>query len=92
MDDQDLVTISLMRINVKLFAVLRERAGTERVDLDLEPGATVAAAAEQIGQRLPSIRPLLPRVAFAVNRAYAKLDTTLADNDELALIPPVSGG
>ncbi len=81
-----------MRIHVKLFAVLRERAGLDQTSLELEPGATVHAAVEQLGQRLPSIRALLPRVAFAVNRAYVKPDAPLADGDELALIPPVSGG
>ena len=81
-----------MRINVKLFAVLRERAGTDQLALDLEDGARVATAIEQLGQRFPSIRDMLPRVAFAVNRAYVKPDANLNDGDELALIPPVSGG
>ena len=81
-----------MRINVKLFAVLREQVGAGQIDLELDDGATVDAAVEQLGQRLPSIRALLPRVAFAVNRAYVKPDEKLSDGDELALIPPVSGG
>ena len=81
-----------MRINVKLFAVLREQAGLEQIDLDLDDRATVRTAADQLGQRLPSLRALLPRVAFAVNRVYVKPDAPLADGDELALIPPVSGG
>ena len=82
----------MVRINVKLFAVLRERAGLEQIDLDLDDRATVRTAADQLGQRLPSLRALLPRVAFAVNRVYVKPDAPLADGDELALIPPVSGG
>jgi molybdopterin synthase catalytic subunit len=81
-----------MRIHVKLFAVLRERAGSEQLTLELAEGATVRAAVEQVGLRMPMIRDLLPRVAFAVNRAYVKSDATLSDGDELALIPPVSGG
>jgi molybdopterin synthase catalytic subunit len=81
-----------MRINVKLFAVLREQAGVEQTAVELDEGASVGAAVEQLGQRLPAIRALLPRVAFAVNRAYVKPDAKLADGDELALIPPVSGG
>ena len=81
-----------MRIDVKLFAVLRERAGTEQLSLDVGEGARVGDAVEAIGHRFPSIRDLLPRVAFAVNRGYVKSDAKLTDGDELALIPPVSGG
>ena len=81
-----------MQINVRLFAVLRERAGVEQFALDLADGATVDAAVEQVSLRVPMIRDLLPRVAFAVNRAYVKSGAELADGDELALIPPVSGG
>ena len=81
-----------MRIQLRLFAVLRERAGVDRLDLDLPDGATVAQAAEAIAGRLPAVRGFLPRVAFAVNHAYATTDTVLNDGDELAVIPPVSGG
>jgi len=81
-----------MRITVKLFAVLRERAGLGELDLELPEPASVYVAAERIGQRLPMLSELLPRVAFAVNREYVKSDARLKDGDELALIPPVSGG
>jgi molybdopterin synthase catalytic subunit len=81
-----------MRVNIKLFAVLRERAGTPQVMLHLRPGATVADASEQLAVKFPEIKPLLARVAFAVNQNYAKSDARLTDGDELALIPPVSGG
>ncbi len=81
-----------MHLTVRLFAVLRERAGTDQVLLDLNPGVSVASAVEIVGERIPQIRELLARVAFAVNREYVKSDATLSDGDELALIPPVSGG
>jgi molybdopterin converting factor subunit 1 len=81
-----------MQIEVKFFAVLREQAGAEHVSLQVDDGTTVSVAVEQLGKRFPSIRALLPRVAFAVNRAYAKPDVKLGDGAELALIPPVSGG
>jgi molybdopterin synthase catalytic subunit len=81
-----------MRVTVRLFAVLRERAGFAELRLDLPEGARVSAAVEQTGARLPLIRDLLPRTAFAVNRAYVKPDAKLTDGDEVALIPPVSGG
>ena len=81
-----------MRINVRFFAILRERAGVEQIVLELAPGSSVASAVEAVGERIPQIRELLPRAAFAVNREYVKPDTALRDDDELALIPPVSGG
>ena len=81
-----------MRIHVKLFAVLRERAGAAGLALDLAPGDTVAAAARAVARQCPAVAPHLPRVAYAVNESYARPDAVLHDGDELALIPPVSGG
>jgi molybdopterin converting factor subunit 1 len=81
-----------MRINVKLFAILRERAGVRELVLHLRPGATVADASAELAEKFPDLSPLLARVAFAVNQAYAKKDALLGEGDELALIPPVSGG
>jgi molybdopterin synthase catalytic subunit len=83
---------SVVRIQVKLFAILRERAGASDVALDLPPDAHVADAANALTQQFPSLAPFIKRVAFAVNQSYAKWDTQLNDGDELAVIPPVSGG
>ena len=81
-----------MRVNVKLFAIVRERAGTSELVIHLRPGATVADAAETLVEKFPDLGPLLSRVAFAVNQNYARRETALSEGDELALIPPVSGG
>jgi molybdopterin converting factor subunit 1 len=81
-----------MKIRVKLFAILRERAGTGDVVLDLPEGATVRAAADSLSSQLPRICEYARRVAYAVNREYVSADATLKDGDELAVIPPVSGG
>ena len=81
-----------MRINVKLFAILRERAGTSEIALELSQGATISDATTMLAEKFPMLRPLLERAAFAVNQSYTKSDTKLSDGDELALIPPVSGG
>ena len=76
-----------MKANVRLFAAVRERAGTPSIELELEDGATVA-----------DVWPLLdlgdepPGLLYAVNRTYADRDTRLAEADEVAVIPPVSGG
>lgn len=82
-----------MLITVRLFAILRERAGAESVELDLTQGATARDAIEAVGAR-HSISELLERlpIAVAVNREYAERERVLDEGDEVALIPPVSGG
>lgn len=82
-----------MVIHVRLFAMLRERAGTGTLELELPSGATVADALGALSQSEP-LGELLARmpVRMAVNRDYAAAETILAPEDELALIPPVSGG
>ena len=76
-----------MRVNVRLFAVLRERAGSESLEIDLDEGATVADAVR-------ALAPVAGEMPFrvAVNREYANDSTPIAEGDELAAIPPVSGG
>lgn len=81
-----------IHVTVKLFAVLRDRAGTNEVAVELPAGATAADAADAAAGRFPAIRPHLATAAVAVNLAYAARSTPLADGDEVALIPPVSGG
>ena len=78
---------------MRLFAVLREMAGRDEVELDLADGATVADAIAAVGG-LPGLDGVIGRlpVRMAVNRDYASESTPLAPGDELALIPPVSGG
>lgn len=81
-----------MQIKVKLFAILRDRANTSEFDLEVPRGSATSVALNSIATRLPSIKDLLPRAAVAINREYVSRDATLNDGDELALIPPVSGG
>jgi molybdopterin synthase catalytic subunit/molybdopterin converting factor small subunit len=81
-----------MVVEVRLFAVLKERAGRGSVEVDLSDNATVADALEALSV-LPGLDVLARmHVTMAVNRVYATLETPLAPEDELALIPPVSGG
>jgi molybdopterin converting factor subunit 1 len=82
----------VMTVMVKLFAILRERAGASELQVELPASATVATARDALAERVPAIRHFLPRVAWAVNQSYVPLDTELHDGDELAAIPPVSGG
>jgi MoaE-MoaD fusion protein len=76
-----------MQVNVRLFAALRERAGAAQVELELPPGASVGDALS----RLSHLTEGVP-VVMAVNQEYADPGLVLAAGDELALIPPVSGG
>jgi molybdopterin converting factor subunit 1 len=80
-------------VRVRLFAILRERAGDEAVEIELPDGATVSDAIAALRQRqgLAELLSRLP-VRVAVNREYADEATSLEAGDELALIPPVSGG
>jgi len=76
-----------MKVRVRLFAMLRERAGAGELELELPDGARVADALERLGPVSSGVR-----VVMAVNREYAGPEHVLAPDDELALIPPVSGG
>ena len=82
-----------MLVSVRLFAILRERAGRDRIELELADGATVADALGALGAREELAGALdRLRVVMAVNREYAPADHPLREGDEVALIPPVSGG
>lgn len=78
-----------MTVRIRLFAILRERAGRDSIDLRLDEGATVADALQVLAEHGP-LADLLGRlpVQMAVNRDYATLATPLRADDELALIPP----
>jgi molybdopterin synthase catalytic subunit len=76
-----------VKVRVRLFAGLRERAGTGLVELELPDGAVVADVYPTL-----SLGDEPPGLLFAVNRAYAARDARLGPGDEVALIPPVSGG
>jgi molybdopterin synthase catalytic subunit len=85
--------MSPLALDVRLFAVLRESAGADSVPLSLPDGATVADALDCLAS-IDGLGEVLARVpvVMAVNREYADPATALNDGDELALIPPVSGG
>jgi molybdopterin synthase catalytic subunit len=83
-----------MVLQVRLFAVLRERAGRSSLEIELAEGATVGEALRALAARNGPLGEALEAmpVVMAVNRSYVDEETTLAAGDELALIPPVSGG
>ncbi|MEX2356089.1 MAG: molybdenum cofactor biosynthesis protein MoaE [Thermaerobacterales bacterium] len=79
-------------ISVKLFAGVAEAAGTRFVTLMLPPESTINDALDRLLAEHPALRPWRSRTVVAVNHGYAAEETVLRDGDELALIPPVSGG
>lgn len=81
-----------MTVIVRLFAALREAAGTDRWEAELPGGATVRVLVEAALDRHPQLEPFRPVIRAAVNDAWAGLDTGLHDGDEVALLSPVSGG
>jgi len=76
-----------MKVTVRLFAILRQRAGRDTLELDLPDGARVSDALAAVDDLAGGLT-----LVMAVNREYAAADHPLAAGDELALIPPVSGG
>ena len=81
-----------MKLSVRLFAMLRESAGADSLEIELEEGATAADALARL-RDIPGLDVLDRMPArLAVNREYVEPATELRAGDELALIPPVSGG
>jgi molybdopterin converting factor subunit 1 len=81
-----------MNVTVKLFAAARELAGKSEVMLELPPGADVAELRQALAEWLPRLAPLTACSLIAINAEYAADNAPITEGDELALIPPVSGG
>ena len=81
-----------MRVTVRFFAILRDRAGVSQIHIELANENTASQALAAIANKFPSLSEGMKRIVIAVNREYVPLDTVLHEGDELALIPPVSGG
>ena len=79
-----------MRIFVKFFALCREAAGQREAELELPAGSNVRGALERLQEQYPRLDARC--LAVAVNQEYVEQERVLANGDELALIPPVSGG
>jgi len=81
-----------MQIQVLYFAVVRERLGKSQETLEIPDGADVKTALDILAEQHEPVRALRGRFQIAVNQCVVALDTTLAEGDELVLIPPVAGG
>jgi len=80
------------RLTLKLFATLRERARTSELNREFREGITVGEIWQLLLKDFPALGGHHDGVAFAVNQEYVKEDFRPRDNDEVAFIPPVSGG
>ncbi len=81
-----------MHVRVRLFAMLRERAGWRERELELPAGSTIDSAWGILASEQPALADYRPVLRFARNGRYASPEDRLEDGDELALIPPVAGG
>jgi molybdopterin converting factor subunit 1 len=82
----------MITVEVKLFAGAKDAAGTSALRLSLDDGAPVRAVLDALGAQYPRFREWLPYLKLAVNCEYVGNDHALHNNDEVAIIPPVSGG
>ena len=81
-----------MRVRVLFFGVIKELIGKSHDDVDIRDGGSVRELLEHYESTVPELRRWFSSLALAVNQEYARPDTILKPNDEVALLPPVSGG
>src|ERR1700724_2053858 len=80
------------RVTIKLFATLRERAGASELSSDFPEGAPVAQMWQRLAEEFPALKGHRDSIGFAVNQEYVHDDYRPRPGDEVAFIPPVSGG
>jgi molybdopterin converting factor subunit 1 len=81
-----------VRVTVRLFARLREIVGAPEVDRDVPEDATLGIVWDRLAAEFPALEPYRASVSGAVNADYARMQARVHDGDEVAFLPPVSGG
>ena len=81
-----------MRVTVRYFAAHRDLAGVEEEPIELPEGASLKDLVDVLLDRHVWFQRLLPDTVFSVNKGLGREGTVLQDGDEVALIPPISGG
>lgn len=79
-------------LEIRLFALAADRAGASTVELDCPAGFSVGMLRKRLVSELPSLAGLIDRCGIAVNHEYAEDDVPLIPGDEVAVLPPVTGG
>lgn len=92
METASTLTLARTRVRLLLFAVLRDIVGTDRRELTLPEGTSATEVWESLRRDHPQLQPYTAPPLTAINMTYASPDTILREGDELAFIPPVSGG
>lgn len=81
-----------MRVTVRLFARLRDIAGSAELTREIAQGATIQSVWRELAGEYPALREYERSISSAVNADYARMDYVLSEGDEVAFLPPVSGG
>ena len=81
-----------MRVNIRLFAKLRDIAGTGEIERQVPDGATVRTVWEALASEFPDLKDYEASMSTAVNAEYSRMEAPVGDGDEVAFLPPVSGG
>jgi molybdopterin converting factor subunit 1 len=81
-----------MRVTVRLFARLRDIVGAAELVREVSPGATIASVWMELAREFPDLARYERSISTAVNADYARMDRAIGDGDEIAFLPPVSGG
>ncbi len=81
-----------MKINVLLFASLRDIAGKGQLELEVEENCTVEDLSKKLYELYPKVESFKSSVRIALNQEFVEGDIELRDGDEIAYLPPVSGG
>jgi len=81
-----------VRVTVRLFARLRDIAGAAELARDLAPGATIRDLWRQLAAEFPELEHYERSISSAINADYARMDHVIGEGDEIAFLPPVSGG
>jgi molybdopterin converting factor subunit 1 len=81
-----------VRVTVRLFARLRDIAGAAELACDVDAGATIGSVWRQLVRDFPELGQYERTISAAVNADYARMDHAVGDGDEVAFLPPVSGG
>jgi len=81
-----------VRVTVRLFARLRDIAGASELARELAPGATIGEVWRELAGEFPELAGYERSISSAINADYARMDQVIRDGDEIAFLPPVSGG
>lgn len=81
-----------MKVRVRVFAALREILGKEEVEVELPEGTTIEGLWEQLVSDDDRLAPFTKSINFAINHDFVGKETELSSDDEVAFLPPVSGG